>query len=49
MTLGTYQSWQTKGAQRKIVEVKDEFMYIPILEVLERMLQNPSIYEEVCI
>ena len=33
--------------QRQLVDVKDEFVYIPILEVLERMLQNQTIFEEV--
>lgn len=47
MTLGSYQSWQTKGTQKKLVEMKDEFTYIPLLDVLEKMLANRSIYEEV--
>lgn len=46
-TLGTYSSWKTHGMQRQLVNVKDEFVYIPILEVLERMLQNQTIFEEV--
>ena len=47
MTLGSYQSWQTQGTGRQLVEVKDEFMYVPLLKVLERILQNRSIFEEV--
>ena len=47
MTLGTYQAWQSQGAGRRLVEAKDEFMYVPLLEVLQRMLQNNAILEEV--
>lgn len=47
MTLGSYQAWQTQGTGRQLAEVKDEFMYVPILEVLERMLQNNRFFEEV--
>lgn len=49
MTLGSYQAWLTHGTGRQLVEVKDEFVYVPLLQVLERMLQNDSIFEEVII
>ena len=49
MTLGSHQAWQTHGTGRQLVEVKDEFVYVPLLQVLERMLQNNSIFEEVTI
>ncbi len=32
---------------RRLVEAKDEFVYIPIFDVLERMLNNRTIFEEV--
>lgn len=33
--------------QKRLVQARDEFVYIPILQVLEQMLQNQTIFDEV--
>ena len=40
-------TWKTVRHQRKLVEEKHEFFYLPILEVIQQMLLNDIIYEEV--
>ena len=32
---------------RKLVQMKDTFQYIPIIDVLQAMLKNQAIYKEV--
>ena len=49
VSLGTHHVWKKNGPKRRLVEVSDYFMYVPIKDVLERMLQNDTIFEEVCI
>ena len=46
-TLGTVRSWVAQGSKRRIIERADTFVYIPIIEVLRRMLQNDAVYEQV--
>ena len=33
--------------EKKLVEIKDTFQYIPLLDVLQAMLKNDSICKEV--
>ena len=47
MILDSSYTWKTIRHQRKLVEEKHEFFYIPILEVIQQMLLNDIIYEEV--
>ena len=47
VSLGSHQEWKTRGTKRTIAEVSDDFMYIPIKDVLEQMLQNSDVIEEV--
>ena len=39
--------WVVVHGMRKLVQVKDTFQYIPIIGVLQAMLQNQAIYKEV--
>lgn len=45
--LGIKYVWKGSGLTRRMVQKKDTFSYVPILAVLERMLQNSSIFQEV--
>ena len=47
MELGIKYVWKGSGLTRRMVQKKDTFSYVPILAVLERMLQNSSIFQEV--
>lgn len=47
MELGKRHTWKGYGNKRRAIEKVDTFSYIPILAVLERMLQNSSIFEQV--
>ena len=46
-TFGTRYQWKTVHGKRKLVEIKDTFQYIPLLDVLQAMLNNDSIFKEV--
>lgn len=36
-----------EGPTRKVKEIKDKYVYIPLLQVLEQLLMCPAVYEEV--
>ena len=44
---GSHYMWKTIKGIRKLVVVKDTFQYIPIIDVLQAMLNNDIIFEEV--
>ena len=46
-TFSTYMDWVMVHGICKLVQVKDTFQYIPIIGVLQAMLQNQAIYKEV--
>lgn len=39
--------YQGSGVKRRLVEQKDEFQYVPLIENLQSVLQNRNIYHEV--
>ena len=39
--------WVVVHGTRKLAQVKDTFQYIPIIGILQAMLQNKAIYKEV--
>ena len=43
--LGTHQASERSSCELK--EIKDTFVYIPLLEVIESLLKCPAVYEEV--
>ena len=45
--LGTSFKYQQTGAKRRLVEVKETCQYVPLLQNLERLLNNEDIYQEV--
>ena len=45
--LGTHQASARSSCELK--EVKDTFVYIPLLQVIESLLKCPAVYEEVYI
>ena len=47
VTLGTHHKWKGYGPTRRLQEVHDKFIYVPILKVLESLLKCPAVYEEV--
>lgn len=47
ITLGTEYHYRASGTKRRLVEKCETFQYVPFLENLEWMLQNPDICHEV--
>ena len=45
--LGEQRVWKGTGSKRRCVLEEDTFMYIPLLNTLETLLQNDSILAEV--
>lgn len=45
--LGTSYVYQKHGAKRRLIEKKDTFQYVPLLENLQAFLQN-KVYKQVC-
>lgn len=45
--LGSQRKAKGSGSKRRVVEVDDVMMYIPILSTLELLLQNETIVSEV--
>ena len=45
--LGEQRVWKGTGSKRRCVLEEDTFMYIPVLNTLETLLQNDSILAEV--
>ena len=46
-TFSTRMDWVVLHGIRKLVQVKDTFQYIPLIGILQAMLQNQAIYKEV--
>ena len=46
--LGTSYKYQRSGSKRRLVEYKDTFQYIPLMDNLVQLLKNPEIFDEVC-
>ena len=49
MKLGTHYQYQRSGTKRTLIEKKDTFQYVPLLQNLEWLLQNSEVYKEVAI
>ena len=47
MELGTTYCYKRSGMKRSLVEKKETFQYIPLLDNLEWILQNKDIHNEV--
>ena len=47
VVLGTRRKAKGLGAKRQLVEVEDSFMYVPILETIQTLLNNQTVLEEV--
>ena len=47
VVLGTRRKAKGLGAKCQLVEVEDSFMYVPILETLQTLLNNQTVLEEV--
>ena len=45
--LGTSFKYQQTGIKRRLVEVKETFQYIPLMQNLEKLLNNQDVYQEV--
>ena len=45
--LGTSYKYRRRGHRRLLVEQKDTFQYIPLIENLQSILQNKEIYIQV--
>lgn len=45
--LGTLFRYQQTGIKQRLVEVKETFQYIPLMENLEKVLNNQDIYQKV--
>ena len=45
--LGTHYQYKRSGAKRSLVEKKDTFQYIPLIQNLEWLLQHGDIYKQV--
>ena len=47
MLLGASFKYQRSGGTQRLVEVKETFEYVPLLENLEQFLSNPEVLQEV--
>ena len=47
ITLESQHVWVGEGLSRQVKEIKEKFVYIPLLQVLEQLLMCPGVYEEV--
>ena len=45
--LGTSFRYQQTGAKRRLVEVQETCQYVPLLQNLEKLLNNQDVYREV--
>ncbi len=45
--LGKTYTWESLGGKSKLVETKDTFQYVPILDSLASIMQNRDIFSEV--
>ena len=45
--LGKTYCWQKSGNRNKLVEKKDTFQYVPLLDSLASLMQNKDVYNEV--
>ncbi len=41
--LGTKKQWKGTGKKRGYTEVRDEMVYIPILETIQSLLKDPNV------
>lgn len=48
MELGTSYHYKRSGENRILIEKKENFQYIPLIENLEWLLQSKDVYREVC-
>ena len=46
--LGTERQWIGSGEKRSYVEVRDEMIYVPILETIQSLLNNGNVSKQVC-
>ena len=44
--LGLEKQWIGSGAKRTYTEVREEMMYIPILETIPTLLNNPEVHKQ---
>lgn len=45
--LGTSFRYQQTGVKRRLVEVRETCQYIPLMQNLEKLLNNQDVYQEV--
>ena len=45
--LGSSYCYQRSGTKTRLIERKDTFQYIPLIENLQAILQNKEVYTEV--
>ena len=48
MLLGTKKQWKGTGKKRAYIEVRDEMVYIPILETIQSLLKDLNVLKLVC-
>ena len=48
VVLGTRRKAKGLGTKRQLVEVEEGFVYVPILETLQTLLNNDTVLTEVC-
>ena len=41
--------WKGTGSKRRCKSIRDEVMYVPVLETLQNMLKNQTVISEVYI
>ncbi len=45
--LGLSYSYQRKGTKTRLVEKRDTFQYVPLIENLHSLLENKEIFDEI--
>ncbi len=48
IVLGTERKPKGYGRKRRTIDVEETMVYVPILETLQRLLQNETVVSEVC-